>query len=96
MARVKYSLNNQTLEDYNKNVELNNYDSLRVLIFNESFYPYTSGISRRFIEIIKRLANKNFKIHLVTGTRVCLFFFYIIFLIIDNVYSESGWLDRRK
>jgi hypothetical protein len=43
---------------------------LRILIFNESFYPYTSGISRRFIEIITRLARNNFKIHLVTGTNV--------------------------
>ena len=66
MASVKSSLSNQLLKDYDDNLnnaELKNCDSLRVLIFNESFYPYTSGISRRFIEIIKRLAKKNFKIH---------------------------------
>ena len=44
--------------------------SFRVLIFIESFYPYTSGISRRFIEIVTRLAEKDFRIHLVTGTHV--------------------------
>lgn len=43
---------------------------LRVLIFTESFYPYTSGIARRFIEIISRLAVKNFKIHILTGIKV--------------------------
>ena len=79
MASVKSSLSNQLLKDYDDNLnnaELKNCDSLRVLIFNESFYPYTSGISRRFIEIIKRLAKKNFKIHLVTGTLVCSMCFF--------------------
>ncbi len=71
------------LLDENYLVCNNNYNKpLRVLIFNESFYPYTSGISRRFIEIIKRLAKKNYKIHLVTGTNVSFvykfFFFFFI------------------
>jgi len=43
---------------------------LRVLIFTESFHPYTSGIARRFKEIIERLATRGFLIHVVTGCKV--------------------------
>lgn len=43
---------------------------LRVLIFTESFHPYTSGIARRFKEIIERLAKRGFLIHVVTGCKV--------------------------
>jgi hypothetical protein len=49
----------------------------RILILTESFHPYTSGIARRFKEIIERLAQQNFLIHVVTGCKVsgiCLLF----------------------
>lgn len=43
----------------------------RVLIFTESFHPYTSGIARRFKEILQRLSKcKHFLIHVVTGCKV--------------------------
>lgn len=84
MAKLKSNSDQLTFEknyDYNNNIR-----SLRILIFSESFYPYTSGISRRFIEIITRLAKKSFRIHVVTGTRVrstkhrfCLFNFLNVF-----------------
>jgi hypothetical protein len=50
---------------------------LRVLIFTESFHPYTSGIARRFKEIIERLAKRGFLIHVVTGCRVNTFNSYL-------------------
>jgi hypothetical protein len=43
---------------------------LRILICTESFHPYTSGIARRFKEIIRRLADRGFLIHIITGCRV--------------------------
>ena len=42
---------------------------LRILICTESFHPYTSGIARRFKEIIERLAKRGFLIHIVTGCK---------------------------
>ena len=43
----------------------------RVLIFTESFHPYTSGIARRLKEILKRLSKRRcFLIHVVTGCKV--------------------------
>ncbi|UJR22408.1 hypothetical protein I4U23_025468 [Adineta vaga] len=44
-----------------------NDESLRVLIFAESFPSFTSGITRRFKEIIRRLAKRNHYIHVITG-----------------------------
>ena len=45
---------------------------MRVLILTESFHPYTSGIARRFKEIIRRLAKRGgFRIHVVTGCKDC-------------------------
>ena len=44
---------------------------LRILICTESFHPYTSGIARRFKEIIRRLADRGFLIHIITGCRGC-------------------------
>ncbi len=41
---------------------------IRLLIFTESFFPYTSGIARRFREIIEHLAHTNkYVIHVMTG-----------------------------
>ena len=47
---------------------------IRILILTESFHPYTSGIARRFKEIIERLVQQNFLIHVVTGCKVILEF----------------------
>lgn len=49
---------------------LNTDAKLRILILTESFHPYTSGIARRFKEIIERLVKQNFLIHVVTGCKV--------------------------
>ena len=54
------------------NSKLNNETKIKILIFTESFHPYTSGIARRFKEIIERLAKRNFLIHVVTGCKVTL------------------------
>jgi hypothetical protein len=44
---------------------------IRLLIVTESFHPYTSGIARRFQELIKRLCLTNeFRIHIITGVKV--------------------------
>ncbi|CAF3994648.1 unnamed protein product, partial [Rotaria sp. Silwood1] len=40
-----------------------NNDSLRILLFAESFPSFTSGITRRFKEIIRRLAKRKHYIH---------------------------------
>ena len=45
-------------------------DKTRVLIVTESFHPYTSGIARRFKEIIQRLVKRDFLIHIITGCKV--------------------------
>ena len=57
----------------NKN-RVNNNKNIRVLICTESFHPYTSGIARRFKEIIRRLADRGFLIHILTGSKVCIVF----------------------
>jgi len=50
---------------------ISNSTIYRVLIFTESFHPYTSGIARRFKEILKRLSKRKcFLIHVVTGCKV--------------------------
>ncbi|CAF0890859.1 unnamed protein product [Brachionus calyciflorus] len=46
-------------------------ESLKILICTESFHPYTSGIARRFKEIIIRLARQGFQIHIITGCKGC-------------------------
>ena len=56
--------------------------ALRVLICTESFHPYTSGIARRFKEIIRRLAKRNFLIHIVTGCKVEPVFFCCCFFLL--------------
>ena len=43
---------------------------LRILIFAESFPSFTSGITRRFKEIIRRLARRRHYIHVITGCKV--------------------------
>lgn len=48
-----------------------NDHSLRILLFAESFPSFTSGITRRFKEIIRRLAKKRHRIHVITGCKVC-------------------------
>lgn len=45
-------------------------EPIRLLIFTESFHPYTSGIARRFKQIIEHLAETNrFLIHIVSGCK---------------------------
>jgi hypothetical protein len=65
------SVNSTASNDINCNLSKHINEPMRILIFNESFYPYTSGISRRFIEIITRLARRSFKVHVLTGSKVC-------------------------
>lgn len=43
--------------------------SLRILLFAESFPSFTSGITRRFKEIIRRLAKRKHFIHVITGCK---------------------------
>ncbi|CAF0776617.1 unnamed protein product [Didymodactylos carnosus] len=43
--------------------------ALRILLFAESFPSFTSGITRRFKEIIRRLAKKGHYIHVITGCK---------------------------
>lgn len=47
--------------------------NLKILICTESFHPYTSGIARRFKEIIIRLAEHGHQIHVITGCKVVFF-----------------------
>jgi hypothetical protein len=47
-----------------------NDDPLRILLFDESFPSFTSGITRRFKEILTRLAQKKHHIHVITGCKV--------------------------
>ena len=47
-----------------------NDDPLRILLFAESFPSFTSGITRRFKEIIRRLAKRKHHIHVITGCKV--------------------------
>ena len=43
---------------------------IRLLIFTESFYPYTSGIARRFKTIIEHLVHTNkYLIHIISGCK---------------------------
>ncbi|CAF3134650.1 unnamed protein product [Rotaria sp. Silwood2] len=46
-----------------------NDDPLRILLFAESFPSFTSGITRRFKEIIRRLAKRKHYIHVITGCK---------------------------
>lgn len=63
--------NNQILtKDDNRLLNLNTNKPLRVLICTESFHPYTSGIARRFKEIIVRLCKRGYFIHILTGCKV--------------------------
>lgn len=50
--------------------KLNVSEATKILICTESFYPYTSGIARRFKEIIVRLAERGHLIHIITGCKV--------------------------
>lgn len=43
---------------------------LRIMIITESFHPYTSGIARRFKEVLQRLAKRGFRVHILTGCKV--------------------------
>ncbi len=45
-------------------------DPLRILLFDESFPSFTSGITRRFKEILTRLAQRKHHIHVITGCKV--------------------------
>lgn len=70
--------------DQSFNDDTNNNRRVRVLIITESFHPYTSGIARRFKEIIQRLTKRNFLIHVITGCKVSLcFFFFFNFVLLS-------------
>ena len=61
------------------------HETIKLLIFTESFHPYTSGIARRFKEIIERLARTNkFRIHVVTGCRGC-----------HTAYSDDPFMQEK-
>jgi hypothetical protein len=47
-----------------------NDEPLRILLFAESFPSFTSGITRRFKEIIRHLAKRKHHIHVITGCKV--------------------------
>lgn len=59
-------LNGQSSSNHNED----NHRPLRIMIITESFHPYTSGIARRFKEILSRLAKRGFLIHILTGCKV--------------------------
>ncbi len=59
-----------------------NDDPLRILLFAESFPSFTSGITRRFKEIIRRLARRKHYIHVITGCKVKKFSYFKFELII--------------
>ncbi len=71
---IKNDKNNNEIRLVNEDYGVKSRDEslLRVLICTESFHPYTSGIARRFKEIIRRLSKRNFLIHIVTGCKVVL------------------------
>lgn len=46
-----------------------NEQPLRILLFAESFPSFTSGITRRFKEIIRRLAKNKHHVHVITGCK---------------------------
>ena len=48
-------------------IMMNHYE---YLLFAESFPSFTSGITRRFKEIIRRLAKRKHHIHVITGCKV--------------------------
>jgi len=52
-----------------------NEQPLRILLFAESFPSFTSGITRRFKEIIRRLAKRKHYVHVITGCKVINCFF---------------------
>lgn len=53
-----------------KLIKLRDSKVTKILICTESFHPYTSGIARRFKEIIVRLAERGHLIHIITGCKV--------------------------
>ena len=86
-----------------KNIILSSIDSkIRILIITESFHPYTSGIARRFKEIIERLVKRNFLIHVITGCKVYIKYniqnFFKSLLIINNSDSRvvNNGLIKKK
>lgn len=79
--------------------------NLRVIIVTESFHPYTSGIARRFKEIIERLAKRGYRIHVITGCkvrrsscrRIYNEYIYIDHIIIDLLNNKGlRRLDKRS
>ncbi|CAF4163024.1 unnamed protein product [Rotaria socialis] len=42
-------------------------EPLRILLFSESFPSFTSGVVRRFKEIVRRLVKRRHHIHIITG-----------------------------
>ena len=72
---------------------------LRILLFAESFPSFTSGITRRFKEIIRRLAKRQHHIHVITGCKVkhthppCVF--HSVETIVYSI-EECSSVDRRQ
>ena len=71
LTKNKITMKNNLNEDTAGQQLLLTRESMRVMILTESFHPYTSGIARRFKEIIQRLAKRGFLIHVVTGCKGC-------------------------
>ena len=71
---------------------------LRILLFAESFPSFTSGITRRFKEIIRRLAKRKHRIHVITGCKVnrSRLSPAIVYLSPFDFLLECSIVDRRK
>lgn len=77
LSSLAVTENHHTIDNRHSD-RMNNYDrranenhrQLRIMIVTESFHPYTSGIARRFKEILQRLAKRGFLIHILTGCKV--------------------------
>lgn len=65
---------------------------LRIMIITESFHPYTSGIARRFKEILERLAKRGFLIHILTGCKVS----WLVTLFINSLLIKKKFLIEYK
>ncbi|CAF3270863.1 unnamed protein product [Rotaria socialis] len=61
-------VNNRVYTNGNSHHDGNADDEpLRILLFSESFPSFTSGVVRRFKEIVRRLVKRRHHIHIITG-----------------------------
>ncbi|CAF1152455.1 unnamed protein product [Rotaria sp. Silwood1] len=65
---IKKQVNNHQLYT-NGFTHHDNDEPLRILLFAESFPSFTSGVTRRFKEIIRRLVKNHHHIHVITGCK---------------------------